>query len=76
MSFEWSNGGGVSQMWQPRWSNCHHIARDAQCTKGRLFLLKAIQSVAARVSRLFSRAWAETNSAAAKWKPAAKCGQN
>ena len=38
ISFEWSNGGGVSQMRQPRLSTCHHIARDAQCTNGRLFL--------------------------------------
>ena len=38
--------------------------------------LSPIQSVAARVSRLFSNACAEASSAASKLKPAAKCGQN
>src|SRR5215467_11584403 len=36
--FVWSNGGGVSQMRHPCSSSCHHIAREAHCTKNRLFL--------------------------------------
>src|ERR1017187_5129417 len=44
ISLEWSNGGGVSQTWQPRSSTCHHIARDAQCMGGRLLFVGRMMS--------------------------------
>ena len=45
--------------WQPRSSTCHHIARDAQCTNGRLFLAGKMMST--RTPRSAARFSAETS---------------